>query len=133
MNAAEYQRRLSEREASAPLASLRRSMYSREGVEATDDAIRRGLRVWAVERESGSPGYRLRSTTIVFGRNASDAKRRAAAPARLGEEGADDVTRVAEITSGWETSVVWPCALHRPVTERSRRLEPTSRDTFAPA
>ena len=105
MNAAEYRDYIAERQAATPRSSLRSSLYYREGVEATDEAIRRGLRAWAVERE----GYGLRETAIVFGRNASDAKRRAAAPTRLAEEYGSQTTRVAEITSGWDDeSFVWP-------------------------
>jgi hypothetical protein len=90
--------------------TLHEVMRTREGTAATEDAIRRGLRAWAVERYTGSPGYRRRQTTIVFGRSASDAKRRACAPARLGEEIEGDDLAVAQITSGWDAPIVWPIA-----------------------
>jgi hypothetical protein len=107
MNAGEYQNYLAERRASTPLNSLRSALYSREGVEATDGAIRRELRAWAVERRGTlQPGGRR--TTIVFGTCASDAKRRAAAPNRLAEEMYDDVTCVKPIRVGWDDELVWP-------------------------
>jgi hypothetical protein len=93
--------------------TLRDIMRSREGTAAAEDAIRRGLRAWAVERYTGSPGYRQRQTAIVFGRSASDARRRVCTPARLGEEIQGDTMTVAEITSGWDAPIVWPIA--RPV------------------
>jgi hypothetical protein len=108
MNAAEHLQYLADRRAATPLDSLRRTLYEREGVEATDDAISRNLHAWAVERQTGSPGYRQRQTAIVFGRCASDACRRAAAPGRLGEETACDVTRAAPIVGGWDEPVRWP-------------------------
>jgi hypothetical protein len=86
--------------------TLRAAMHSREGVRAAEDAIRRGLRAWAVERESPVLHRRLR--TIVFGGSPSDAGRRASTPGRLAEELDGDVTTVAEITSGWDAEIVWP-------------------------
>lgn len=83
-------------------------MHGREGERPAEDAIRRGLRAWAVERYTGSPGYRHRETAIVFGRNRSDALRRASAPARLGEEIHGDVTYATRIASGWDEPITWP-------------------------
>lgn len=108
MNALEYQHYLAQRSADAPAGSLRRSLYSHEGIDATDTAISSGLRAWAIERTTRHATSSSRQTTIVFGRNRSDAKRRASAPARLGEEATSDLTIVAEITSGWDDSIVWP-------------------------
>lgn len=107
MNAAEYQDHLNERRASTPLNSLRSALYAREGVDATDDAIRRGLRAFAIERRGVLQPGGLR-TTIVFGTCPSDAKRRASAPGRLAEEMYDDVTRTKPIRVGWDDEIVWP-------------------------
>lgn len=106
LTSVEHLRRLDERRSSAPFGSLRRSLYECEGVEATDDAIGRGLRAWAIQRMSSCLHRTL--TAMVFGRCASDAVRRVAAPARLGEECHGDVTVAAPITSGWDDPVVWP-------------------------
>lgn len=104
MNAQEHLDYLAERTASAPVGSLRAAMYSREGVEATDFAIRRGLQAWAVERS----GWPVVQRVIVFGRSRSDALRRASAPARLGEQIYGDVDTAAVIASGWDEPFAWP-------------------------
>lgn len=88
--------------------TLREAMVSREGEAETEHQIRRGLRAWAVERDSVV--YHRTQTAIVFGTCASDAKRRAAAPARLAEESHGDTTRVAPIVSGWDDPLDWPFA-----------------------
>lgn len=84
--------------------TLRRAMASREGTRPTEDAIRRGLRVWAVERFD----WHRPETTMVFGKSRSDALRRAQAPGRLGESFADTRWRAAEVVGGWDEVVVWP-------------------------
>lgn len=86
--------------------TLRMAMVSREGERETAFRIGRGLRAFAVERES--PCLHRTNTAIVFGKSPSDAKRRAAAPARLAEECHGDVTRVAPITTGWDEPIQWP-------------------------
>lgn len=90
--------------------TLRRAMESREGTRPTEDAIRLGLRAWAVERidydYKGEPRRPL--TAIVFGTCRSDGLRRAQTPARLCEPSHDTTWRVAEITGGWDAEVVWP-------------------------
>lgn len=86
--------------------TLRDAMSSREGSAEADRQIRRGLRAWAVERRDDTG--RRPETTIVFGTCASDARRRASAPARLGEATAHDATRVLPIASGWDEPFVWP-------------------------
>lgn len=106
MNSVEHIDYLARRDASAVPGSLRAALYFREGVEATDAAIRRGLRAWAVERRR-THGLRP-ETTIVFARSRSDALRRASAPARLAQEIGGDETIVALILSGWEEPVRWP-------------------------
>ena len=83
--------------------TLRQSMNHREGTRPTEDAIRRGLRAFAVERRDWRS-----ETAIVFGRNRSDALRRAQAPSRLGESFHETQWRVAEITSGWDAPIEWP-------------------------
>jgi hypothetical protein len=88
--------------------TTRQAMVSAEGQRETDFQIGRGLRAWAIERETGHPDYRQRMTKIVFGRSRSDAVRRAASPARLGEELAADTTRAAPIASGWDEPIIWP-------------------------
>lgn len=104
-NAIEHLAYLAEQQASATSGSIRSAMYHREGVDATDDAFCRGLRVWALERLR----YGGRSeTTIVFGRSCSDALRRASTPARLGEEEFGDLTYAAEILGAPDDQVVWP-------------------------
>lgn len=104
MNSVGYQGWLAERRALAPSGSLLAALYSSEGVEATDDAVRRGLRAWAVERRGSGPI----ETRIVFGRSGSDALRRASAPARLGESILGEQTFVVEILSEWTEPVAWP-------------------------
>jgi hypothetical protein len=92
------------------MITLRRSMESREGSRSTEDAIRRGLRAWAVERRdltcTGDLGRP--QTTIVFGTCRSDGLRRAQAPARLCEPFHGTEWRVAEVTTGWDEPIVWP-------------------------
>lgn len=88
--------------------TLRATMQSHEGHNQAEIQIRRGMRAWAVQRETGSPGYRQRKTTMVFGKTPSAAKRMARSPARLGEECDGDVTIVASITSGWDEPFEWP-------------------------
>ena len=105
MNALEHMERIAAQRASAPVGSLRATMYSREGVDATDDAIRRGLRAFAVERSVSNRG---RDTGIVFGTCVSDALRRASAPARLGFACYGDETRALRIEGDWDEPVVWP-------------------------
>ena len=110
MNALDHLRRIEDRRASAPVGSLRATMYSREGVDATDDVIRRGLRAFAVERFVFNRG---RETAIVFGTCVSDALRRASAPARLGFACYGDDTRALPIEGGWDDPVAWPFALQK--------------------
>lgn len=108
MNATEHIDYLAERHASALPGTLRAAMYAREGVATTDDAIRRGLSAFAVERTG--MGRRRSQTTMVFGRSRSDALRRASAPARLGEEVGDEESCAALIASGWDEPITWPVA-----------------------
>jgi hypothetical protein len=86
--------------------TLRMAMVSREGERETAFQIGRGLRAFAVERDS--PVLHRTVKAIVFGKSPSDAKRRAAAPARLAEECHGDVTRVAPIATGWDEPIQWP-------------------------
>lgn len=106
MNADEYIAHVKGRMDFAPVGSLRRALYVREGIDETDRQIGRGLRAWAIERNRG----RLRpSTTIVFGTCRSDALRRASAPARLGEEIHGETTDARRIVADWDTSsFAWP-------------------------
>lgn len=107
MNALEHIARHAAMRAHVTSGSLRARMYEREGVDQTEDAIRRGLRAFAVERATAF-GPRDPETVIVFGKCASDAIRRACAPARLGEAIDGDTFRTAPIESGWDEPVVWP-------------------------
>lgn len=87
--------------------TLREVMQQREGHERTEFQIGRGnMHAFAVERES--PCLHRTDTVLVFGKSSSDAKRAAAAPARLGEGCHGDVSRAARITSGWDESFEWP-------------------------
>jgi hypothetical protein len=86
--------------------TLRDAMRAREGADRAEFQIGRGMRAFAVERES--PCLHRTDTAIVFGRSPSDAKRAASAPARLGEGCHGDVTRVAPIVAGWDEAVAWP-------------------------
>jgi hypothetical protein len=86
--------------------TLRAAMISREGEQETAFQIGRGLSAFAVERDSLCLHRTI--TAIVFGKTPSDAKRRAAAPARLGEECHGDVTRAVRIVSEWDEPVQWP-------------------------
>lgn len=86
--------------------TLRDVMYAREGRDETERQIRRGLRAWAVERRS--PCLHRTGAIAVFGTGPADAKRRAAAPARLGEGVEGDTVEVAEIVSGWDEPLDWP-------------------------
>lgn len=88
------------------ILTLRMAMVSREGERETAFQIGRGLRAFAVERDSPVLGRTVKA--IVFGKSPSDAKRRASAPARLAEECHGDVTRVAPITTGWNEPIDWP-------------------------
>lgn len=91
--------------------TLREHMHGREGRREAERQIARGLRAWAVERVTplvSTATAFCRETTIVFGTCRSDALRRASAPARLGEGVDGDITTAAEITSGWDSPVVWP-------------------------
>lgn len=108
MNALEHLAYLDLLRAKATPGTLRALLHSLEGVEAAENAISRGLRAWAVERWTGSPGYRRLMTRTVFGTCVSDAKRRASAPARLGPEIDSDETVAAPILSGWDERIVWP-------------------------
>jgi hypothetical protein len=85
--------------------TLREQMRSREGAAETERQLARGMRVWAVERR-GSCQPRGCATAMVFGRNRSDALRRAGA--RLGEEVADDVTDARPFEQGPDEVGVWP-------------------------
>lgn len=96
--------------------TLRGVLCVTEGVAATDDAIRRGLRVWAVER---TRDYLPRETLLVFGRSRSDAIRRAGAPARMGEEVEGDLTTAVEVPAEWDKPVRWP-DLRQPTSELYR-------------
>jgi hypothetical protein len=89
--------------------SLRAAMHAREGRDEAERQIGRGLHAWAVRRTS--PCLHRTDTAIVFGKVPSDAKRRAASPARLGEEVEGDITDVARIVSGWDAPLKWPDAL----------------------
>lgn len=85
--------------------SLRAQMHSREGADEAEFQIGRGMRAWAVERVSG---WRRVEAVIVFGKSPSDAKRRAEAPARLGESCHGDVLNAAPIVTGWDEPPAWP-------------------------
>jgi hypothetical protein len=85
--------------------TLRMAMVSREGEHETAFQIGRGLRAWAVERTTF---HDRRLTLLVFGTCRSDAVRRAASPARLGEECHGDVMRAEPVASGWDEPIVWP-------------------------
>ena len=106
LNAAQAAEYLAGRRSTTVPGTLRSSLYDREGVVETDFQISRGLSAWAIERIS--PSQRRPVTAIVFGKSRSDALRRASAPARLGEEIGNEVTRAARITSGWDEPVDWP-------------------------
>jgi hypothetical protein len=95
--------------------TLRGALYVTEGQAATDDAIRRGLRVWAVER---TRAYMPRQTALVFGRSRSDAIRRAGSPARMGEEIDGDLTTAVEVPAEWDAPARWPAV--RPTSELYR-------------
>lgn len=86
--------------------TLREAMHAREGHGEAERQIKRGLRAWAVERDT--PLYRRPETALVFGTCASDALRRAASPARLGEGVHGDVAYAAPIASGWDEPFDWP-------------------------
>lgn len=86
--------------------TLRTAMQIREGTDEAERQITRGLGAWAIQRTS--PCQHRTLTALVFGRCASDATRRAASPARLGEELHGDVTIAAPIATGWDEPVQWP-------------------------
>jgi hypothetical protein len=88
------------------MTTLRMALLTREGEQETNFQIGRGLHAFAIERES--PCLHRTDTAIVFGKSPSDAKRRAASPARLAEECYGDTTRAARITTSWDEPFDWP-------------------------
>lgn len=86
--------------------TLREAMCSRVGTIEAERQIGRGASAWVVERTTAMLGRPL--TAIVFGRNRSDALRRASTPGRLGEGWDGDVDDARRIESGWDDPIVWP-------------------------
>lgn len=84
------------------MTTLRQHMHSLEGVEHAEWAIGHGFKAWAIERSTGSPGYRVVKHTAVFAKSRSDALRKASSPARLGEECHGDITEAVRIVAHWD-------------------------------
>jgi hypothetical protein len=84
------------------MMTLRQHMHALEGRAHAEWAIGHGFQAWAVERLTGSEGYRVTKHTAVFAKSRSDALRKASAPARLGEECHTDVTEAVRIAAHWD-------------------------------
>lgn len=86
------------------MTTLRHHMHLLEGEKHTNWAIGQGFQAWAVERLS--LGRKMSIT--VFAKSRSDALRKAASPARLGEECYGDTVSATRIKSGWDEPICWP-------------------------
>lgn len=87
------------------MPTLRDHMHSLEGHDHAEWAIGHGFQAWAVERLTGSAGYRRKQSAMVFAKSRSDALRKADSPARLGEGCHDDVTTATKIGTDWDKPI----------------------------